>query len=247
MSIAPSPSSPSETLLLNSGSRHPSGKVLFIEDFTPTNVNHYFYYQIAGGTGTLTYYSTANTRQNCWRNKSLAILSTGVNGGGIEIYKPMYIPANRRVGIEIMWGFPYSLGSLRTRLGSLSLLLYFYQNYRWSQAEVQYNPDIPRLVIRDGNNQFNTLFTFDGNTDTESAIDTQVIWHNAKLIVDGSTLKYERLYYDGLEFDLGSHTMHTEVTGVYGAIFQAGISMYDFDPATQFTMYLGALNVTNEE
>ena len=242
MSVSPSPASRYESMLTENFSRHPTGKPLFIETFPALAVNNYAVEQSGGGTGTLTLYNATNTVQNVFNKASFALLSSGVAGGFINMFKPMGLTKSRRFGLEVFFGFPHQLFDLRSRCNLFGLTIQLLQNYTIYQPTIYYKPSSDKLFSPD----LDPIMTLGLPLDVDS-YNTRVSWQDAKLIVDFDTKKYVTLFWNEHEIDLSNVSIPAQATGLYGNRLFAQISVLDINPATQFTTYIGGFIFTSDE
>lgn len=242
-----------EIQLITSLSRHPTGKPFYVESCEYARA--WAWAQSNGGTGSYKVDTGMGIRELTQQGppystpyngkSSFLIRSSGVNNGYLNLNHIMSIPSNLRLGFEIFFAFPYTSGGLqaRCRLFTVGFELRDADGI-YHEAKFRFRPSSQDVVLyRAPGPAEPTVLDLSANKMYGAAWN---VWQNAKLIVDFSTDRYVKLYWNEDEVDLSAYSIYTVSTGEAPRLSNL-IQIHDLSPANQFYTFIGGVILTLEE
>jgi hypothetical protein len=251
-----------QNILIENGSLHPSGRPIYIENcefprgwlstqtkkgladlMTVGSLNDMIQHPAADGSPC---FCAPYNGKYMFR-----VRSTGVNWGTVHFWHSLTLLANRRLGIEVFFAFPYSADNLANYLQAFNIgFQEMVGGTDWYIGYVRYVPNAvnPRVELHYTTGMASpTILDLSTEPGHGPGSNKSLIWQNAKLIVDLNTHRFVKLYWNNHTIDLSAYPIWSEpLVGYANGIIPLFI-LEDVGPANRATMYIGGVITTQEE
>lgn len=230
-----------ENVLASAFCMHPTGRPFYVDTCQQTRG----WSLDALGTGAI---ATTTTAGQCFNGvQGLALTSSGVASGYASLIRSTSLLPNMMVGMELNFGWQLSATNFFARVGGIwfgyryysVLARKYYAGIAWytpANHVVQLNHSTVPVTVVD-------------TTRKETANDFGVWWHNAKIVVDMSAKKYEKLYWDDQQVDLRAYSAEAidwNPASNTSDLLMAFITSVDSATPVQFVTYFGNIILTME-